>query len=156
MAQSIPHHPNELPVTQPRYVGKDVPRVEDTALLTGTAEFTNNLSLPSMLHAAVLQSPHAHARIKRIDTSKAEKLKGVVAIITGEYAEQWSGPVLGFPNGWTGHCLAKDKVRFVGEPIAGLASWRDKLLNLELRIWEKMTRAKAQSTLSSEKSEKFY
>ena len=122
MAQSIPHHPNELPVTQPRYVGKDVPRVEDSALLTGTAEFTNNISLPNMLHAAVLQSPHAHAHIKRIDTSKAEKLKGVVAIITGEYAEQWSGPVSGFPVGWAGHCLAKDKVRFVGEPIAAVAA----------------------------------
>ena len=122
MAKGIPHSVGDLPLTQPRYVGKDVPRIEDAALLCGRAEFTNNLSMPGMLHAAVLPSPHAHARIKRIDTSKAEKLKGVVAIVTGADAKQWSEPMSGFPQGWSGHCLAVDKVRFVGDPVAAVAA----------------------------------
>ncbi len=122
MAKSIPGSFSDMPMTQPRYVGKDVTRIEDVTLLTGCAEFTNNVSLPSMLHAAVLLSPHAHARITRIDTSKAQMLKGVVAIVTGEEAKQWSEPVSGFPQGWAGHCLAIDKVRFVGDPIAAVAA----------------------------------
>src|SRR5438093_1118214 len=75
-----------------------------------------------MLFAAILHSPHAHARIKRIDTSKAEKLAGVIAVVTGEDAKAWSEPVHGFPIGWAGHCLAHDKVRFVGDPVAAVAA----------------------------------
>jgi len=107
---------------QPRYVGKDVPRVEDATLLTGRAEFTDNIKLPGMLHAAVLRSPHVHARIKRIDLSKAGTLKGVVAILTGEEAKQWSEPVPGMPMGWAGHCLPADKVRFAGEAVVAVAA----------------------------------
>lgn len=118
----MPHSLSELPTIQPRYVGKDVPRIEDATLLTGRAEFTDNLAFPGMLVAAVLQSPHAHARIKRIDTSKAEQLKGVVAVITGEHAKEWSEPVPGMPGGWSGHCVATDRVRFVGEPVAAVAA----------------------------------
>ena len=75
-----------------------------------------------MLFAAILRSPHAHARIKRIDTSKAQKLPGVAAIVTGDDAKAWSEPVPGFPLGWAGHCLALDKVRFVGDPVAAVAA----------------------------------
>jgi carbon-monoxide dehydrogenase large subunit len=118
----MPHNLNELPVMQPKYVGKDVPRIEDATLLMGRAEFTDNLAFPGMLHAAVLQSPHPHARIKRIDTSKAEALKGVVAVITGAEAKEWSDPVPGMPGGWAGHALAVDKVRFAGDPVAAIAA----------------------------------
>lgn len=122
MSKKAPRNLNELPLTQPRYLGKDTTRIEDATLLTGKAEFTDNVAFPGMLFAAILRSPHAHARIKGIDTSKAEKLQGVVAIVTGEDAKAWSEPVPGFPIGWAGYCLAPDKVRFVGEPVAAVAA----------------------------------
>lgn len=118
----LPHHPSELPTMQPRYVGKDVPRVEDATLLSGRAEFTDNVKLPGMLHAAILRSPYTHARIKRVDVSRAASLPGVIAILTGEDAKQWSEPVPGMPMGWAGHCVAADKARFAGDPIAAVAA----------------------------------
>jgi CO/xanthine dehydrogenase Mo-binding subunit len=75
-----------------------------------------------MLHCAMLRSPYAHARIKGVDTSEAEKLPGVVAVITGVDAQRWSRPATGVPPGWCGHCLATDRVRFVGEPVAAVAA----------------------------------
>ncbi|HEX5021591.1 MAG TPA: xanthine dehydrogenase family protein molybdopterin-binding subunit, partial [Candidatus Binatia bacterium] len=118
----MPRDLSELPLSQPRYLGKDTARIEDATLLTGRAEFGDNVAFPGMLFAAILRSPHAHARIKRIDTSKAEKLTGVLAVVTGEDAKAWSEPVHGFPIGWAGHCLAHDKVRFVGDPVAAVAA----------------------------------
>ena len=97
--------PNPFPITQPRYVGRDVPRVEDPLLLTGRAEYGDNIKLPNMLHAAILRSPHAHARIKSIDTAEAERLPGVAAVLTGDEVQQWSTPVFGVPEGWTGYAL---------------------------------------------------
>jgi CO/xanthine dehydrogenase Mo-binding subunit len=122
MSKRAPRDLSELPLSQPRYLGKDTARIEDATLLTGRAEFGDNVAFPGMLFAAILRSPHAHARIKRIDTSKAEKLAGVVAVVTGEDAKVWSEPVHGFPIGWAGHCLAHDKVRFVGDPVAAVAA----------------------------------
>ena len=122
MSEKVPRDLSELPLSQPRYLGKDTARVEDATLLTGRAEFGDNVAFPGMLFAAILRSPHAHARIKRIDFSKAQELAGVVAIVTGEDAKAWSEPVPGFPTGWAGHCLAHDKVRFVGDPVAAVAA----------------------------------
>src|SRR5262245_26806969 len=114
MSKRAPRDLGELPLSQPRYLGKDTTRIEDATLLTGKAEFGDNVAFPGMLFAAILRSPHAHARIKRLDVSKAQALPGVAAIVTGEDAKAWSEPVPGFPAGWAGHCLAVDKVRFVG------------------------------------------
>ena len=61
----VPRLPDDLPISQPRYVGQDVPRLEDPLLLTGRAEYGDNIRLPGMLHAAILRSPHPHARIVR-------------------------------------------------------------------------------------------
>ena len=59
------------------WIGKDVPRLEDPRLLTGRATYTDDVRLAGMAHAAVLRSPRAHARIVRIDTSRARALPGV-------------------------------------------------------------------------------
>src|SRR3990172_5642586 len=118
----IPKSLEELPTSSPRWVGKSVPRVEDPVLLTGRAEFIDNVTLPGLLHCAMLRSPYAHARIQRIDVSEAEKLPGVVAIVTGEDAQRWTDPAATVPNGWGTHCLAADKVRFAGEPVAAVAA----------------------------------
>ena len=78
MSEEVPRGLSELPLSQPRYLGKDTARIEDATLLTGKAEFGDNVAFPGMLFAAILRSPHAHARIKRIDATKAEKLAGGV------------------------------------------------------------------------------
>jgi len=81
---------DDLPVTTPKWVGKPIGRVEDPALITGKAEFIDNVTLPGMLHCAILHIPHAHARIKSVDVSRAAALHGVVATLTGEDAERWT------------------------------------------------------------------
>lgn len=122
MTAPFPALPADLPVSQPRYVAQDVPRLEDPLLLTGRAAFGDDLRLPGLLHAAILRSPHAHARITRIDTSRAEKLPGVAAVVTGEEVKRGSRPVFGIPEGWTGYALAVDKVHWAGEPVAIVAA----------------------------------
>src|SRR5437016_7536721 len=122
MATAEPKLTSQLPITQPRYVGKDSPRMEDPLLLTGKVEYGNDIRTAGMLHAAILRSPHAHARIKSIDTSRAEKLPGVAAVLTGKEVKDWSRPVFGVPEGWTGYALAVEKTHWVGEPVAVVAA----------------------------------
>src|SRR3972149_2352919 len=95
----IPKSLEELPVSSPRWVGNSVPRVEDPVLLTGRAEFIDNVTLPGMLHCAILRSPYAHARVKSVDVSEAMKLPGVVAFVTGEDAKKWTRPSPTSPPG---------------------------------------------------------
>ncbi len=122
MAMKIPTKLEELPTDSPRWIGREVNRLEDPSLVTGRVEFIDNCVLPEMLHCAILRSPFPHAAIKAIDTSQAEKLPGVFAVITGEDAKRWSNPGMTVPEGWGTHCLATDKVRYVGEPVAAVAA----------------------------------
>ena len=122
MSVEIPKSLKDFPNSSPRWVGRRVKRVEDPHLVTGRTEFIDNVVLPGMLHAAILRSPLAHARITSIDTSQAEKLPGVFAVVTGEDALRWSFPAPTVPEEWGTHCLATDKVRFVGEPVAAVAA----------------------------------
>lgn len=103
--------------------GVRVERREDLPLLTGQGSYTDDLKLPGMLHAAVLRSPHAHAKIRSIDVSAARALAGVVAVFT--HADLGAAgkeiPLLQ-PNpllvARTQLLLAHDEVRYVGEPVA--------------------------------------
>jgi aerobic carbon-monoxide dehydrogenase large subunit len=117
-----------MAVTEERiesYVGSSVARREDAKLLTGQTSWTDNLSVPGMLWVAVVRSPHAHARITSVDTSKAREAEGVVAAFSGEdLADEWAG---GLPCAWPvtedtktpPHWpLAKDKTRHVGDGVA--------------------------------------
>lgn len=122
MSVDIPKSLEDFPNSSPRWVGRAVERVEDPQLVTGRTEFIDNVVLPGMLHAAILRSPLAHARIGSIDTSQAEKLPGVIAVVTGEDAKRWSHPAPTAPAEWGTHCLATDKVRYVGEPVAAVAA----------------------------------
>jgi carbon-monoxide dehydrogenase large subunit len=122
MAVEIPKTLAELPTSSVRFVGKPVKRVEDPMLLTGRVEFIDNMALPGMLHCAMLRSPYAHARIKSIDTSAAEKLPGVVAVVTGEEVAATTIPIPTFPENWGTHCMAVGKVRYVGQIIAAVAA----------------------------------
>jgi CO/xanthine dehydrogenase Mo-binding subunit len=111
-----------MPEGERRYIGKAVPRVEDPLLLTGRAEYIDNVTMPGLLHCAILRSPHAHARIVGIDLSEAESMPGVVAFVRGDDAKRWTRPSPTSPPGWGTHCLATEKVRFVGEPVVAVAA----------------------------------
>ncbi len=122
MAIPIPGKLEDLPTENRRFVGRRVKRREDPFLLTGRVEFLDDIKLPGMLHCAILRSPFARARIESIDTSAAEAIPGVEAIVTGEDALRWSYPAASSPDGWGGHCLSSTEVRFVGEPVAAVAA----------------------------------
>ncbi|HEV2855656.1 MAG TPA: xanthine dehydrogenase family protein molybdopterin-binding subunit [Thermoanaerobaculia bacterium] len=109
-------------------IGTRTRRNEDPRLLTGRALFIDDLDLPGMAHVAFLRSPHAHARLDRIDVSRARQREGVIAVYTAEdLGDYWQhGPLLVPPppvEGMVFHQrtqvpLAKGKVRHLGEPIA--------------------------------------
>jgi 4-hydroxybenzoyl-CoA reductase subunit alpha len=96
-------------------IGKPIPMVDAAAKTTGSGKYTDDLSLPGMLVGKILHSPHPHARINRIDTSRAEKLEGVVAVVIGPDAPTPYGIL---PVGHDEHALAVDKVRYVGDNVA--------------------------------------
>ena len=108
------------------YIGRGVKRLEDRPLVTGSGAFIDDFKLPGMLHAAVLRSPHAHARIKSIDVAAARNLPGVVAVATADDLEGTypyvpaSTPRIGVTaTPPPAHpLLAMDRVRYVGEPMA--------------------------------------
>ena len=105
------------------WVGKSIKRLEDPKLLAGEARYIDDVHETGMLHAAVFRSPHAHARIKRIDTRKAQALPGVVAVVTGKEAAELAGPVPAFcAEPVVQHAIAVDKARFVGEAVAAVAA----------------------------------
>src|SRR4030095_4535410 len=110
-----------------RYVGQPMKRKEDPRLVSGTSTYVDDVVIPGMLHMAVTRSIHAHARIKRIDISKAQKLPGVVAIVMGDEVAANCGPVPSageIPDLKRAQkpLLAVRKVRFVGEPIAAVVA----------------------------------
>ncbi len=110
-------------------IGKSLPRREDHRFLTGAGQYTDDVVMPGQTYGVFLRSPHAHARIRSIDTSQALKAPGVVAIFTG--ADLAEAKVGGLPCGWLIHSkdgspmkepphpvLAQGKVRHVGDQVA--------------------------------------
>ena len=79
--------------TAERYVGSRQRKHNGDLFLTGRASFFNDLVVPNTAYAAVLRSPHAHARIRKIDTKKAAQAPGVIATLTGEEARELAGPI---------------------------------------------------------------
>ena len=114
--------PGELPELierEFRLIGRRLGRVDAAGRVDGSAVYTDDMALPGMLHGRILRSPHAHARIVSIDTSAAEALPGVHAVITGRD--------LAVPYGiipWTRdeHALCLEKVRFIGNAVAAVAA----------------------------------
>src|SRR4051812_49328228 len=96
-------------------IGKSIAMVDAAGKTTGGGKYTDDLSLPGMLTGKILHSPYPHARIKRIDTSRAEKVPGVVAVVVGSDAPNPYGIL---PVGHDEHALAIDKVRYVGDNVA--------------------------------------
>ncbi|HEX6175901.1 MAG TPA: molybdopterin cofactor-binding domain-containing protein, partial [Candidatus Binatia bacterium] len=106
------------------YVGMPIKRREDIRFITGRATYVDDIKLPNMLHAAILRSPRAHARISSMDTSKALQLSGVIKVFTFQDLGELAVPVpirMYQLAGLERHLqplLAHDKVRYVGEPLA--------------------------------------
>ena len=102
------------------FVGQRLERLEDAALLCGRGTYADDLgSKPGTMHAAVLRSPYAHARLLAIDAAAALNLRGVHAVLTGEDVQRWSKPfVVGVKQPMAQWALAIDRVRHVGEPVA--------------------------------------
>jgi aerobic carbon-monoxide dehydrogenase large subunit len=101
-------------------IGESIKRKEDGRFLRGKGNYLDDIELPGMLHMAILRSPHAHARIKSVDTAEASKMPGVIAVVTGELMAQhklaWM-PTLSYD---TQAVLATDKVRFQGQEVAAV------------------------------------
>ena len=103
--------------TQFAYVGKAVSRSEAVEKLTGSAAYVSDMSLPGMLYAQVKKSPHARAKIKRVDIAKARVLPGVRAIVTGTELDYRIGIYVVDKD-----ILAKNEVRHYGEAVAAVAA----------------------------------
>jgi carbon-monoxide dehydrogenase large subunit len=114
-------------------IGQPVARFEDPRLLRGEGRFVHDVNLPGQLYAVLVRSPHAHARIVRVDTTSAAAASGVAAVLTGDdYAREGYGgpsPTLkrtradGSPMFWRAQpALARERVRFVGDPVAMVIS----------------------------------
>ncbi len=110
-------------MTQP-YIGAPLRRKEDVRFLTGQGEYLDDISRPGILHAAILRSPHAHARIQAIDTSAALAMEGVAAVFTyddiASLAKAIPVRVFELPgmDRFLQEPLASGTVRHVGEAVA--------------------------------------
>lgn len=115
------------PAKEGGYIGARIPRREDAHLLIGRGAYVDDLAIPGVLHAAVLRSPYAHARIVSINTEPARHAPGVLAVVTGQDIADIQGPwPARFPSPVPGttirngarHTLPTDKVRHAGEAVA--------------------------------------
>jgi xanthine dehydrogenase molybdenum-binding subunit len=99
-----------------RYIGKATQRKDAVGIVTGKAQYIEDVELPRMLHGKVLRSPYPHARIQQIDTTGAEKSRGVKAVLTHKNVPRW---MTGTPR----HVRVLDeKVRYVGDAVALVAA----------------------------------
>ncbi|EFK10253.1 putative 4-hydroxybenzoyl-CoA reductase subunit alpha [delta proteobacterium NaphS2] len=101
-------------------IGKRMPRVDSRAKVTGKARYTADLKLPGMLVGKIKRSPYPHARIVNIDTSRAEALPGVKAIVTGEDTEGVKWGVFAYTRDQ--QFIQTEKVRYIGDEVAGVAA----------------------------------
>ena len=101
-------------------IGKRMPRVDSRAKVMGKAKFTADLKLPGMLVGKILRSPLAHARILSIDTTKAESLPGVKAVVTGKDTEGVKWGVFAYTRDQ--QFIQTEKVRYIGDEVAGVAA----------------------------------
>jgi len=101
-------------------VGKNVIKVDALEKVTGRAKYASEegIGIPGMLYGKILYSPYAHAKILKIDTSKASRIKGVRAVLTGKDTPEHR-------SGWMvddRHILCHERVRFVGDAVAVVAA----------------------------------
>jgi 4-hydroxybenzoyl-CoA reductase subunit alpha len=122
-----------VPVSHATYkvIGTSRPKVDAYAKVTGRALYADDIMLPRMVYGRLLRSPHAHARILFIDTSRALALPGVLAVITGEDLPRKYGIL---PSSQDEYALAVEKVRYVGDPVAAVAALDPDILDEALKL----------------------
>jgi aerobic carbon-monoxide dehydrogenase large subunit len=103
-------------------IGESIKRKEDSRFLLGRGSYLDDFKLPAMLHMVIHRSPHAHARIKSIDTARASAVPGVVAVVTGDLMAQHKLAWMPTLSGDTQAVLATDKVRFQGQEVAAVVA----------------------------------
>ncbi|MBI2820907.1 MAG: xanthine dehydrogenase family protein molybdopterin-binding subunit, partial [Acidobacteria bacterium] len=116
----------DLTFSHKKWVGQPLKRKEDLRFLRGKGEYTDDLRFPGMLYAALVRSPYAHARIRKVDASKALAVPGVICLLTGEEVDQMTKP---FPNNlpdpysaMKDYCMAVGTARYAGEVVAALVA----------------------------------
>lgn len=107
------------PRSDTNLIGTPNRKVEGLDKSTGRAVYTDDIQLPGMLHGKILRSPHPHARIVSIDTSEAERLEGVHAVVTGRDMETTYGIIPWTPDEYP---LCVDRVRYIGDGVAAVAA----------------------------------
>ncbi|MFQ5578742.1 MAG: xanthine dehydrogenase family protein molybdopterin-binding subunit, partial [Anaerolineae bacterium] len=107
----------------PDLIGRSVHRLDAREKVTGAAIFSDDMQFgPGLLYARIKRSPHPHATIKSIDTSQAESLPGVKAVVTGQDFPGYIGLYL-----QDRHIFCRDRVRYVGEAVAGVAATSEEI-----------------------------
>jgi 4-hydroxybenzoyl-CoA reductase subunit alpha len=114
-------------------IGKPTAMIDAAQKTTGAGKYTDDLSVPGMLIGKILHSPYPHARIRRIDTSRAEKCEGVVAAVVGKDAPHPYGIL---PVGHDEYALALDKVRYVGDNVACVVAVSEAIAEKALELIE--------------------
>src|SRR5437773_2559904 len=114
-------------------IGKRIALVDSAGKSAGQGKYTDDLSLPGMLIGKILHSPYPHAVIRKIDSSRAEVLEGVVAVVTGPDAPNKYGIL---PVGHDETALAVDKVRYVGDNVACVVSISEGIAEQALELIE--------------------
>ncbi|MBF0384639.1 MAG: molybdopterin-dependent oxidoreductase [Candidatus Omnitrophica bacterium] len=117
-------------------VGKSIPRIDGRGLVTGETKYTSDMSFPNMLFAKMLRSPHPHARIISIDTSKAEKLPGVKAVITAKDTLniKFGSNEFFFPHTVDQLPLEGEKVRYIGDEVGAVAAVNEETAEAALKL----------------------
>ena len=116
----------------PSPVGENKPRIDAREKVTGAAIFADDLQFGNgLLHARIKRSPHPHALIKRLDISKASALPGVKAVVTGEDFPGYIGLYL-----QDRYIFCRDRVRYVGDPVAGVAAVSEEIAHKALDLIE--------------------
>jgi 4-hydroxybenzoyl-CoA reductase subunit alpha len=111
-------------------IGSYVPMVDGPEKVSGRAKYTADFIVPGMLAGRIFRSPYSHAEILKVDVAEAAKLPGVNAIVTGADCDKAFGVL---PVARTEHVLARDRVRYRGEPIAAVAAIDDATAKEALR-----------------------
>ena len=123
------HIPKNQPAI-PSPIGENKQRIDAREKVTGAAVFADDLQFGAgLLHARIVRSPHPHALIKSIDTSKAAALPGVKAVVTGKNFPGYLGLYL-----QDRHIFCRDRVRYVGDPVVGVAAATEELAEQALAL----------------------
>ncbi|MBT3766246.1 MAG: xanthine dehydrogenase family protein molybdopterin-binding subunit, partial [Rhodospirillales bacterium] len=123
-----------------KWVGSNTPRPDGVDKVTGRARYGDDMILPGMLHAKILRSPHAHAKIISIDTSEAEGMKGVKAVMTSAaipdhpLSEPPYLPIINDFHDISRNVMAREKVLYDGHAVAAVAATSESIARKAVKL----------------------